>query len=89
MKRIGGFTKGIKRRWLVNNLSVIVVVLMCVFAIGSVSISNYYTSSVRTSLQSRASNTSQIINEYMSDNYETFYYYASNLVTVERCVGQA
>ncbi len=80
MKRIGGFTKGIKRRWLVNNLSVIVVVLMCVFAIGSVSISNYYTSSVRTSLQSRASNTSQIINEYMSDNYETFYYYASNLV---------
>lgn len=80
MKRITGFTKGIKRRWLVNNLSVIAIVVVCVFALGSVLVSNYYTGSVRSSLLSRASTTSKIINQYMSESYDAFYYYASTLV---------
>lgn len=80
MKRMGSFTKGIKRRWLVNNLSVIAIIVLCVFTLASVSISNYYTSSVRSSLQNRASATSRIVNQYMSESYDTFYYYANNLV---------
>ncbi|MEA4920718.1 MAG: HAMP domain-containing sensor histidine kinase [Clostridiaceae bacterium] len=79
MRKMFGFTKGIKRRWLVNNLSVIVIVVICTFSLGSISISNYYTGSVRSSLQSRASTTSKIIKQYMSESYDTFYYYAGSL----------
>ena len=80
MRRISDFTKGIKRRWLINNLSVIAIVVISIFALASVSIGNYYTSSVRTSLYSRASNTSRIIRQYFSEDYDAFYYYANNLV---------
>jgi len=80
MKKIDSFTKGIKRRWLINNLSIVALVVVFAVAIGSVSISNYYTASVRSSLYSRASTTSKIINQYMSESYDAFYFYAGNLV---------
>ncbi len=80
MRRITDFTKGIKRRWLINNLSVIAIVIVVVFSLASVSIGNYYTSSVRSSLHSRASTTSEIIRQYMSEDYDAFYYAANNLV---------
>ena len=80
MRRITDFTKGIKRRWLINNLSVIAVVIVFVFALASVSIGNYFTNSVRASLYNRASSTSKIIQQYLSEDYDAFYYYAGNLV---------
>jgi len=80
MRRVMDFTKGIKRRWLINNLSVIAVVVLFALALASVSIGNYYTNSVRSSLYNRASNNSKIIRQYWSEDYDAFYYHANNLV---------
>ncbi|MBE6995070.1 MAG: HAMP domain-containing histidine kinase [Ruminococcaceae bacterium] len=80
MKKWGGFSKGIKRRWLVNNLSIIAVLVLLIFAISSTALGQYYTNSVRSSLQNRAAATSRIVNRYMAESYDAFYYYAGNLV---------
>lgn len=80
MKKSGGFTKGIKRRWLVNNLSVIAALVVLIFLLGSFALENYYTASVRSSLQNRAQASARLINQYMSDSYDDFYYYTYNLV---------
>ncbi len=74
------FVKGIKRRWLVNNLSVIATVIVLVFALAAVAFSNYFTSSVQFSLQNRAASTTRLINLYMSDSFDSFYRYANNIV---------
>lgn len=79
MKKYTGFV-GVKKRWFVNNLSIIFVVIFMAFSIASLSLDNYYTASIRSSLTNRATATSKIINQYMSDSYDAFYYYASNLV---------
>ena len=72
---------GIKRRWLFNNISVVLVVLLLVFFFVSVGSSSYYNTSLLNSLETRANTTAKYLNRYMAYSYEEFYNYSSNMTT--------
>ena len=70
---------GIKRRWLFNNVSVVVAMILLLLITVGVATTSYYYNSVRASLTSRTS-TARQINQYMSASYDQFYSYAGQLV---------
>lgn len=64
--------QGIQRRWVVNNLSYIVLVVVLAVVIYSVGMVNYYYNNVRENMVSRASINARYFNESIT-NYESFY----------------
>ena len=70
---------GIKRRWLVNNVSVVVAMILLLLITVGMATTRYSYNSVHASLLSRTSTAKQI-NRYMSANYDQFYSYADQLV---------
>lgn len=64
---------GIERRWLRNNLSLIIaLVIFCVTAF-SVSFSVYYYSNLRVGLKEKARTTTDFFGNYISQNYNEYY----------------
>lgn len=64
--------RGIQRRWMVHNLSYIVLVVALAVVIYSVGMVNYYYNNVRENMVSRASINARYFNESIT-NYESFY----------------
>lgn len=64
---------GIKRRWLVNNLSIVVLLLAILFIVAGAAITGYYYDSLYTSLQSRANTSAKSFTNYMSSSLNDFY----------------
>lgn len=70
---------GTKRRWLVNNLSIVVLLLVVLFVSVGAATTNYYYDSLYSSLQSRANSNAKYLNRYMSSTYNEFYHNAAQL----------
>ncbi|MBE6916021.1 MAG: HAMP domain-containing histidine kinase [Ruminococcaceae bacterium] len=64
--------QGIQRRWIVNNLSYIVLVVVLAVVIYSVGMVNYYYNNVRENMIGRAIINARYFNESIT-NYDTFY----------------
>ena len=65
--------KGITRRWLVNNLVYIVLVIILAIIIFSVGSMNYYYMNVRANLTNRAQINSQYFNDNINTSFDSFY----------------
>lgn len=72
---------GIKRRWVFNNLSIVLLIISIIFTIGGMFITNYYYESIRGNLINRANSTSNYINRYMTESYNQFYSFTKELVS--------
>lgn len=72
MKRLDRFT-GIQKRWLLNNLSVVVLlIILCVVAF-SLSFTMYYYSGVQSGLESKAKTTTDFFSNYINQSYNEYY----------------
>ena len=58
--------RGIQRRWMVNNLGMVVLGLLLVVAAFSIITSNYYYATMRSNLETRAASDTSFINQYNS-----------------------
>lgn len=72
---------GIKRRWIVNNMSIVVLLLAIMFIAVGAATTNYFYDSLHTSLQSRANSSAKNFSSYMSFTYDEFYGYAQQQIT--------
>ena len=64
---------GLERRWLVNNVSVMVVLAaLCVAAI-TLSLGAYYYSNLRSGLEAKAKTTTDFFSNYISQSYNEYY----------------
>lgn len=75
-----GLNHGIKRRWFLNNISVVLVAMILLVVSVGVGVTNYYYSTVQSGLETRANTTAKYINRYMSFSYAEFYEYSFQLV---------
>ncbi len=82
---------GIKKRWLVNNLIYIMVVVFLCVAIFSVLVMNYYYMSIRTNITNSASMSARYLSNGLTSSVDSFYSNAkrqiksnSSLVDLER-----
>ncbi len=64
---------GIKNRWIINSLGVVVLILVFVIAVFSVYISNYYYENVLTTIEQRAKSTSKFFNSYLNLSFSEYY----------------
>ena len=64
---------GLEKRWLLNNVSIMIALaLVCVAAI-TISISVYYYSNIRSSLENKARTTTDFFGNYISQSYNEYY----------------
>ena len=64
---------GLEKRWLLNNVSIMVVlVLLCVLIV-TLSMASYYYTSVRASLETKAKTTGSFFAGYSDRDYSEFY----------------
>ena len=75
-----GLDGGIRRRWFINNMSVVLLVLFVASVLVSVFAASYLYASVQTRLETQADTTSKYLNRYFSSSYSEFYEYSRNLV---------
>ncbi len=72
MKR-GRRIKGLRRRWLINTLSIVCAVgLICVLVV-TVAFGNYYYSSMESDMRYRARTTTEFFSEYINLSYNEYY----------------
>lgn len=65
--------RGIKRRWLFNNLAYVALVIVLAVVLYSVAAMNFYYNSVRMNLTNRVQVNSQYFNDNVNTNFESFY----------------
>ena len=64
---------GLEKRWLLNNVSIMIALaVVCVAAI-TISISVYYYSNIRSSLENKAKTTTDFFGNYISQSYNEYY----------------
>ncbi len=69
MKKVAG----IQKRWMFNNLSIVILlVVLCVVAI-SLSFTMYYYSSMQSGLESKAKTTTDFFSNYIGQSYSEYY----------------
>ncbi len=64
---------GIRKRWLLNCMSVVIVVVLLAVAAFSMVFSNYYYSTVRNGLEAKAKTASDFFSSYMNQSYNEYY----------------
>lgn len=64
---------GIKKRWFLNNISVVLLAMFLIVAVAAVSLTYYYYASVETTLETRANTTSKFLNRYFTSSFSEFY----------------
>ncbi len=74
-----GLDGGIRRRWFINNMSVVLLMLFLAAAVFSVFVTYYLYGSVQTRLENQTETTSKYLNRYFSATYSEFYEYSRNL----------
>jgi len=61
--------RGIGRRWMINGILALIVIVLFAFGAFALSIINYYYEGVRTGLESKAKTSSDVFPTYVSKNY--------------------
>ena len=64
---------GIQRRWIFNNLSLVIALVMCFVAVFSVSFSAYCYSNLRVGLEEKARTTTDFFGNYIGQSYNEYY----------------
>lgn len=72
--------RGIKKRWLFNNISVVLAAMILLMVVMDAALYNYYYGAMQAELETRANSTSGYIARYASDTYSTFYGFSADLV---------
>lgn len=75
-----GMESGIKRRWFINSISVVLVVLLVVTLVAAMGVTYYYYSAMESLLATRADTQAKYMNRYFSASYSEFYEYGRNMV---------
>ena len=65
--------KGIKRRWLLNNVSIVILLVVLCVAAFSFSFAMYYYSNMRSGLESKAKTTTDFFGNYINQSYNEYY----------------
>ncbi|SMC48231.1 sensor histidine kinase [Papillibacter cinnamivorans] len=65
--------KGIKRRWMFNSVSAMLLIVLIGVSAFSMALSSYYYSSVRTGLEAKAKTASEFFSNYMLKSYSEYY----------------
>lgn len=65
--------KGIKGRWMVNGIAILMLVIVLGIAAFSMVVYNYYYTSVRTGLENKAQTASEFFTAYVSKTYLEYY----------------
>ncbi|GHV32949.1 sensor histidine kinase [Clostridia bacterium] len=73
MGKLSALLSGIRRRWLVNSLTLSVVMALIGIAGYSIAMSEYYHTSVRNTLESRATATANYFSRYITTSYNEYY----------------
>ena len=73
--------ESMKKRWVVNSLSIIFAVIILGVLIVCVITKQYYYSSIRTNLENRTKSTAQFMNLFLNSGYDNFYYTSGKLVS--------
>ncbi|MEG2378187.1 MAG: histidine kinase dimerization/phospho-acceptor domain-containing protein, partial [Clostridia bacterium] len=68
--------QGIKKRWLINNLIYVVLVVILGVIIFTVANMNYYYSNVQANLSNRATINARYFNDNANNNFDSFYFNA-------------
>ena len=69
MKKI----KGLRRRWIINTVSIVCVLgLICVLGV-TAAFANYYYSAMESDMRYRARNTTEFFSEYINQSYNEYY----------------
>lgn len=72
--------RGIKQRWLFNNISVVFAAMLLLMLVMDAAIYSYYYGFVRTELETRANSSSGYMDRYANENYSQFYLFAADMV---------
>lgn len=75
-----GMESGIKRRWFLNSISVMLVVLLLIALVAAMGVTYYYYSAMESLLATRADTQAKYMNRYFSASYSEFYEYGRNMV---------
>ena len=74
-----GLASGIRRRWFINNMSVVILMLVLAAALVAVFCTYYFYASVESRLENQVDTTSKYLNRYFSASYSEFYEYGRNM----------
>ena len=66
-------TSGIRHRWLINNVSVMTVVVVVLVAVAALSISGFFYSTMRSGLEAKLKSSADFFENYVSTSDEAFY----------------
>ena len=73
-------SSAIKKRWVVNNFSIVVLAIILMISIIAGAVTTYHYDSLKGSLANRANTIAGYINRYMTASYNQFYDFTSELV---------
>lgn len=71
---------GIRRRWFLNSISIVLLVLLLVMLAAVLSVTYYFYSSVESIMVNRAETQARYLNRYFSSTYGEFYEYSRSMV---------
>ena len=66
-------TSGIRHRWLINNVSIMVLLVVVAVAVSALAISSIYYSTMRSGLESKLKSTADFFENYVSASEDDFY----------------
>ena len=66
-------SSAIKKRWVVNNFSIVVLAIILMISIIAGAVTTYHYDSLKGSLANRANTIAGYINRYMTASYNQFY----------------
>ncbi|MEA4965055.1 MAG: ATP-binding protein [Oscillospiraceae bacterium] len=70
---IGKLGAGIKNRWYLNTISIILAVVIAFVIIFSLLVASYYYSNMRSGMETKANTTNSFFESYISQSYNEFY----------------
>ncbi len=73
--------QGLRKRWLINSIGPIFMVAVLGVVVFSISIANYYYTSMRNGLEAKANEATDAFNSYAMNSYNEFYQMANLYVT--------
>ncbi len=65
--------RGIRRRWMINSLGLVFMIVLVAVTAYSIAAANYYTASVLASVESRARTAASFFSRYINDSYNEFF----------------
>ncbi len=65
--------RGLRKRWLINSVGPVLIILLLLASVGAVAMTSLYYSSARSTLEAKASAGADYFNTYSMANYSTYY----------------